>query len=103
MRWKPIMRVSSFSSERNHDEKSHSSEHPPHWYFRLCSGQGNAETKLEVSAKAIQNTQAAYEKCKKIYPEEKCKSILNALETEKEVRNKLCRDNKVPSGSYGCP
>ncbi len=61
------------------------------------------ETKLEVSAKAIQNTQAAYEKCKKIDPEEKCKSILNALETEKEVRNKLCRDNKVPSGSYGCP
>jgi hypothetical protein len=58
---------------------------------------------LESMAAGLQDVQAAYDRCKKTGMEAQCQSVLHGIETQTALRNKLCKDNQVPRGNYGCP
>ena len=58
---------------------------------------------LTTSTNGIRDMQQSYDQCKKIASTEQCQTILHGIETQTALRNKLCKDNEVPRGTYGCP
>jgi hypothetical protein len=60
---------------------------------------------LQSQSDALQQYQAMYTQCKTPSPEflDWCKSVRSAIATETAIFNKMCRDNEVPRGNYGCP
>ena len=58
---------------------------------------------LRGMTRGIQDLRQAYEDCKKVASRAQCNGALNTIETTTERRDKMCRDNEVPRGTYGCP
>jgi hypothetical protein len=58
---------------------------------------------LKSLTNGLQNLRQAYEDCKKVASVAQCNGALNAIETNTALRDKICRDNDVPRGNYGCP
>ena len=51
----------------------------------------------------IQGLRESYEECKQAGIGARCKMVLNGIESQTALFNKMCRDNEVPRGNYGCP
>jgi hypothetical protein len=60
---------------------------------------------LQSQSDALQQYQAMYARCKTPSPEflDWCKTVRSAIATQTATFNKMCRDNEVPRGQYGCP
>ena len=58
---------------------------------------------LKQITKGIQGLRQVYEDCRKVGSAAQCDGALNTIEYSTELRDKMCRDNEVPRGQYGCP
>jgi hypothetical protein len=60
---------------------------------------------LKQHSDVLQEYQIFNTRCKTYGPEfqDVCRQVRNSLETQTAYFNKLCKDNKVPRGQYGCP
>ena len=60
---------------------------------------------LQSQSDALQQYQAMYGRCKTPSPEflDWCNTVRSAIATQTATFNKMCRDNEVTRGQYGCP
>jgi hypothetical protein len=60
---------------------------------------------LQNQSDALQQYQAMYARCKAPSPGllDWCNTVRSSIATTTATFNKMCRDNDVPRGNYGCP